>query len=182
MVGELGLGKTFDKPTSFFVFEQGLLEFANNDVKHNILSLIECRHVGARLKMSDEWWRLSSINRTPFSTLDMSFPITSSSSHKFLLAFSHKVSVGTFKGFPVKIITHLNKGIITKELLGCDKISSYFEKGFNEFQNAIKLFCHTFALAPLQSDNPKAATHSAVFMTSKECLMIGLMPAIPDLN
>ena len=59
-VGELdlgkppGLGKTFQTPISFFVFEQDLLQFAESEAKRDILSLDECKKVGARLKMSHE--------------------------------------------------------------------------------------------------------------------------------
>ena len=53
-VGKPGLGKTIDSPTTFFVFEQDLLQFAESVAKHDILSLDECKTVGARLKMSQE--------------------------------------------------------------------------------------------------------------------------------
>ena len=53
-VGKPDLGRTFDTPSSFFVFEQDLLQFAESVAKRDILSHNECRQVGARLKMSDE--------------------------------------------------------------------------------------------------------------------------------
>ena len=53
-VGMPGLGKTFETPISFFVFEQDLLQFAESEAKRDILSLDECKTVGARLKMNQE--------------------------------------------------------------------------------------------------------------------------------
>ena len=40
-VGKPGLGKTFDTPASFFVFEQDLLQFAESVARRDILSLDE---------------------------------------------------------------------------------------------------------------------------------------------
>ena len=187
-VGEPGLGNTFDTPTSFFVFEQDLLEFAKNGVKRDILSLSECKLVGARLKMSDEMVEAALVlfhRQNTFLYFRHVLP-----NHIFIkpqvpldvvngiIAFSYEISAGKFKGFPAKFVTHLNKGIITEELLRYDKISSHFKKGFYEVQDAIKLFCHTFTLAPLPPDNPETATH--VDDKQRQYLMMCLMPAIPD--
>ena len=188
MVGEPGLGSTFGTPTSFFVFEQDLLEFAKNDVKRDILSLSECKHVGARLKMSEEMVKAALVlfhRQNTFLYFRHVLP-----NHIFIkpqvpldivngiVAFSYGVREGKFKCFPAELVTQLNKGIITEKLLGYDKISSHFKKGFYEVQDAIKLFCHTFTLAPLQPDKPKAITH--VDDKQRQYLMMCLMPAIPD--
>ena len=53
-VGKPDLGQTFETPISFFVFEQDLLKFAESEAKRDILSLDECKKVGARLNMSQE--------------------------------------------------------------------------------------------------------------------------------
>ena len=53
-VGKPGLGKTFETPISFFVFEQDLLKFAESMDRRGILSLDECKMVGTQLKMSQE--------------------------------------------------------------------------------------------------------------------------------
>ena len=53
-VGKPGLGKTYETPISFFVFEEHLLQFAESEAKRDILSLDECKTVGARLKMSQK--------------------------------------------------------------------------------------------------------------------------------
>ena len=186
-VGEPGLGNTFDKPTSFFVFEQDLLEFAKNGVKRDILSLSECKHVGARRNMSDEMVEAALVlfhHQNTFLYFRHVLP-----NHIFIkpqvpldivngiVTFSYKVSVSAFRGFPAKFVTQLNQGIITKELLGYDKISSHFKKGFYGVQDAIKLFCHTFTLAPLQPNKPKAAIR--VDDKQRQYLMMCLMPDIP---
>ena len=187
-VGEPGLGNIFDTPTSFFVFEQDLLKFAKNDVKRDILSLSECKHVGARLKMSDEMVEAALVlfhRQNTFLYFRHVLP-----NHIFIkpqvpldvvngiVAFSYEISAGAFRGIPAKFVTQLNKGIITEELLMYGKISSHFKKGFYEVQDAIKLFCHTFTLAPLQPDNQETATH--VDDKQRQYLMMCLKPPIPD--
>ena len=187
-IGKQELGNTFDTPTSFFVFEQDLVQFANNTVKRRILSLDECKQVGTRLKMSGEMVEAALIlfhRQNTFLYFRNILP-----NHIFvnpqvpldivngIVCYRYKMNAGELDTFPAKFVTQLNKGIITKELLGHDKISSHFEKGFYEVQDAIKLLRHTFTLAPLQSDNQKAATH--VDDKQRQYLMMCLMPAIPD--
>ena len=187
-IGKPRFGNTFDTPTSFFVFEQDLVQFANNTVKRQILSLNECKQVGTRLEMSDEMVESALIlfhRQNTFLYFRHVLP-----NHIFvnpqvpldivngIVRYRYKMNAGELDTFPAKFVTQLNQGIITEELLGYDKISSHFERGFYGVQDAIKIFCHTFTLAPLQSDNQKTAT--PVDDNQRQYLMMCLMPAIPD--
>ena len=184
-MGKPRLGITFDTPTSFFVFEQDLVQFANNTVKRQILSLAECKQVGTRLKMSDEMVEAALIlfhRQNTFLYFRHVLP-----NHIFvnpqvpldivngIVRYRYKMNAGELETLiPDEFVTQLNQGIITEELLGYDKISSHFEKGFYEVQDVIKLFCHTFTLAPLQPDNPETVT--PVDDKQKQYLMMSLMP------
>ena len=187
-IGKPRLGNTFDTPTSFFVFEQDLVQFANNTVERQILSLDECKQVGTRLKMSGEMVEAALIlfhHQNTFLYFRDVLP-----NHIFvnpqvpleivnsIVQYRYKVNAGELHTFRARFVTQLNKGIITEELLVHDKISSHFKKGVYEVQDAIKLFCHTFTLAPLKSDNQNTATH--VDDKQRQYLMMCLIPAIPD--
>ena len=189
-IGKPRLGNTFDTPTSFFVFEQDLVQFANNTVKRQILSLDECNQVGTHLKMSDEMVEAALIlfhRQNTFLYFRHVLP-----NHVFvnpqvpldivngIVRYRYKMNAGELETFPAKFVTQLNQGIITEELLGYDKISSHFKKGFYEVKDAIKLFCHTFTLAPLQPDNPETVT--PVDDKQRQYLMMCLMPAIQKLH
>ena len=188
-MGKPRLGNTFDTPTSFFVFEQDLVQFANNTVKRQILSLAECKQVGTRLKMSGEMVEAALIlfhHQNTFLYFRDVLP-----NHVFvnpqvpldivngIVRYRYKMNAGELETLiPDEFVTQLNQGIITEELLGHDKISSHFEEGFYKVQDAIELFCHTFTLAPLQPDKPKRATN--IDNKQRQYLMMCLMPAIPD--
>ena len=74
-----------------------------------------------------------------------------------------------FECVSAKQVNLLERGIITEDLLKCAEISSHFKKDIYEVKDAIKLFCHTFTLAPLEMDTAE-----------REYLMMCLLPAIPD--
>ena len=184
-----GLSSTFETPVSFFLFEQDLLQFSENDAKRYILTLAECKEVGEPLNMSDEMVEAALVffhRQNTFLYFRHVLP-----NHIFvkpqvaldivnsIVSFRYKVNDGEFEGFPAKFVTQLNEGIITEELLTYDKISPHFEKDIYEVQDAIKLFCHTFILAPLQSDRT-GGEYASVEVENKEYLMMCLKPAIPD--
>ena len=160
-----GMGSTFETPVSFFLFEQDVLQFAENDAKRYILNLAECKQVGAQLTMSSEMVKAALVffhRQNTFLYFRHVLP-----NHIFvkpqvaldivnsIVSFRYKVNDGEFEGFPAKFVTQLNEGIITEELLTYNKISPHFKKDIYEVQDAIKLFCHTFILAPLQSDRTR---------------------------
>ena len=182
-IGQPGLGNTLDVPT-FLSFEQDLIEYAEQDVQRDVLSLDECRQVGARLQMTDEVVEAALVffhRHNTFLHFQHVLP-----NHVFvkpqvpldtingIIRFSYKLSAGKLRGFPVKFSTQLQEGIITEELLGYDvEVYPHFQEGFYEARDAIKLFCHTFTIAPLHPEAP-------VVDSKKEYLMMSLKPAIPD--
>ena len=182
-VGKPGLGKTFDTPASFFVFEQDLLQFAESVARRDILSLDECKTVGARLKMSQEMVVAALVlfhHQNTFLYFHNVLP-----NHVFIkpqvaldivnsiVAFSYK----KLQGVPAKLVSQLENGIITEELLGYDQISPHFQTGVYEVQDAIRLFCHTFTIAPLHHEEDAARP---VPDSEREYLMMCLKPSIPD--
>ena len=181
-VGKLGLGKTFQTPISFFVFEQDLLKFAESEVRRDILSLDECKMVGARLKMSQEMVVAALVlfhRQNTFLYFRHVLP-----NHVFIkpqvpldivnsiVAFSYK----ELEGVLAKLVSQLENGIITEELLGCDQISPHFQTGVYEVQDAIRLFCHTLTLAPLHHEEDAA---HPVPDSEREYLMMCLKHPIP---
>ena len=182
-VGKPGLGKTFETPTSFFVFEQDLLQFAECVAKRDILSLDECKMVGARLKMSQEMVVAALVlfhRQNTFLYFHNVLP-----NHVFIkpqvpldivnsiVAFSYK----KLQGVPAELSSQLENGIITEKLLGYDQISPHFQTGVYEVQDAIRLFCHTLTIAPLHHEEDPA---HPVPDSEREYLMMCLKPSIPD--
>ena len=182
-VGKPCLGKTFQTPISFFVFEQDLLQFAESEAKRNILSLDECKTVGARLKMSQEMVVAALVlfhRQNTFLYFHHVLP-----NHVFIkpqvpldivnsiVAFSYK----KLQGVPAKLVSQLENGIITEEMLGYDQISPHFQTGVYEVQDAIRLFCHTLTIAPLHHEEDAARP---VPDSEREYLMMCLKPSIPD--
>ena len=182
-VGKPGIGKPIQTPTSFFVLEQDLVKFSENVAKRDILSLDECKQVGAELKMSSEMVVAALVHfhrQNTFLYFRKVLP-----NHVFIkpqvpldiITGIVRFSYTNPKGFPGKFARFLKDGIITEELLSHDQISPHFQKGFYEVKDAIKLFCHTFTIAPLDH---KDDTASRADQTEKEYLMMCLKPAIPD--
>ena len=182
-VGVPCLGKTFETPISFFVFEQDLLLFAESEAKRDILSLDECKTVGARLKMSQEMVMAALVlfhRQNTFLYFHHVLP-----NHVFIkpqvpldivnsiVAFSYK----KLQGVPAKLVSQLENGIVTEELLGYDQISPHFQTGVYEVQDAIRLFCHTLTIAPLHHEEDAARP---VPNSEREYLMMCLKPSIPD--
>ena len=182
-VGKPGLGKTFETPTSFFVFEQDLLQFAECVAKRDILSLDECKMVGARLKMSQEMVVAALVlfhRQNTFLYFHNVLP-----NHVFIkpqvpldivnsiVAFSYN----KLQGVPAELSSQLENGIITEKLLSYDQISPHFQTGVYEVQDAIRLFCHTLTIAPLHHEEDPA---HPVPDSEREYLMMCLKPSIPD--
>ena len=133
------LGRVFDTPSSFFVFEQDLLHFAKSSAKRDIISLNECKKVGAKLKMSGEMVEAALVlfhRQNTFLYFRHVLP-----NHVFIepqvpldiindiVRFSYK----TIQGVPAKLVRLLKDGIITEELL------SYDETRFTSRKESMKL-------------------------------------------
>ena len=182
-VGEPDLGKTFETPISFFVFEQDLLKFAESEVKRDILSLDECKAVGARLKISQETVVAALVlfhRQNTFLYFRHVLP-----NHVFIkpqvpldivnsiVAFRYK----KLQGVPAKLVSQLEKGIITEKLLSYHQIYPHFQTGVYKVQDAIRLFCHTLTITPLHHEEDAA---HPVPDSEREYLMMCLKPSIPD--
>ena len=173
-MGKHSLGDPFDTPASFFIFEQDLIKFADSK-RRAILTFNECRDVGEQLKMSSEMVVAALVlfhRQNIFLYFKKVLP-----NHVFvdpqvpielvndIVRFSYK----SFECVSAKQVNLLERGIITEDLLKCAEVSSHFKKDIYEVKDAIKLFCHTFTLAPLETDTAE-----------REYLMMCLLPAIPD--
>ena len=182
-IAQSGLAREFDTPTSFFVFEQDLIQFAKKDAKRDILSLPECRQVGQRLKMSNEMVEAALIlfhRQNTFLYFRDVLP-----NHVFvqpqvpldivrgIVSLSYK----QLQGVPANVDL-LDDGIITEEILGYDDVLPHFMKGFYKVKDAIKLFCHTLTLAPLEPDTDGEET-APVDEKKQQYLMMCMKPAIP---
>ena len=189
-VGEDSLGEVFDLPGSFFMFEQDLIKFAT-EVGRNILSFDECMQVGARLKMSREMVQAALVLfhrqntflhfRHVLPNLIFVKPQVPLDCVNGIVRFSYKVGAGKLKGFPAKFIPFLKDGIITEEMLQHKELSFLFIPGLYEPSHAIKLFCHTFNIAPLSHDMKQTNKELTVPSNREdEYLMMCLLPAIPD--
>ena len=183
-IGKQGLGHTFDTPSSFFVFEQDLLKLAET-VKRQILTLDECMKVGAQLQMTGEMVEAALVLFHRQNTLLYFRHVLPN--HVFvnpqvpldIVNGIVRISYQTLQGVPAKLVSLIKRGIVTEELLSNDKVVlPHFKKDIYEVQDAIKLFCHTFTLAPLQYTAYKEAT--LIDIKKKEYLMMCLKPAIPE--
>ena len=172
------LRKAFDTPASFFAFEQDLLRYAKQ-AERDILSLEECKQVGARLRMSDEMVRAALIffhRQNTFLYFQNVLP-----NHVFvnpqvpLDIVNNTVRLSYQKH--ATDTKSLKDGIITKQFLS--EVSPHFKEGVYEVRNAIELFCHTFILAPLKPHTTGEKAR-AVNVRKKEYLMMCLKPTIPD--
>ena len=191
------LGVVSNVPSSFLMYEQDLLKFAVS-INHDILSLDQCLQVGEKLKMDKDMVMAALVffhRQNTFLYFQHVLPnlifIKPQVPLDFVNAivrFSYRVSAGSFQAFPAKFVSLLQDAIITEEMLSHDELSFCFIPGLYEPQHAIKLFCHTFTIAPLSHDkqqsNIQKGTHQPLLerSTCKEYLMMCLLPAISNLE
>ena len=199
-VGKSEVGEVVKTPGAFLVFEQELMELAKKkDPTRGILSLSECRAIGARLKMKQEDVEAALIFfdrqftllyfRKLLPNLVFTRPQTPLDCINAIVKFSYKVGSGEVMGITQKHVSSLKYGIITEEILGHKELMQCFLPGLYEPQHAIELLCHTFTLAPLSrdvqptSDAPTAAASSptpSIKREKREYLMMSLRSAVPD--
>ena len=194
-VSERGLGEKFRVSGSFFMLEQDLNIFASH-IKRDILSLNECVQVGQKLKLNEEEVQAALVlfhRQNTFLYYRHILP-----NHIFIkprvlldfvnsiVCFSYKVSDVGLQGVSADVVSSLNDGIITKEIISHEELSSLFIPGFYEPEHAIKLFCHNFTIAPLSYDQHQSKTsdkESQKPMPSNckgDYLMMCLLPTVPD--
>ena len=199
-VGKSEVGEVVRTPGAFLVFEQELMEFAKKkDPTRGILSLSECRAIGARLKMKQEDVKAALIFfdrqftllyfRKLLPNLVFTRPQTPLDCINAVVKFSYKVGSGEVMGITQEHVSSLEDGIITEEILGRKELMQCFVPGLYEPQHAIELLCHTFTLAPLSrdvqptSDAPTAAASSptpSIKREEREYLMMSLRSAVPN--
>ena len=199
-VGKSEVGEVVKTPGAFLVFELELMELAKKkDPTRGILSLSECRAIGARLKMKQEDVEAALIFfdrqftllyfRKLLPNLVFTRPQTPLDCINAVVKFSYKVGSGEVMGITQKHVSSLKYGIITEEILGHKELMQCFLPGLYEPQHAIELLCHTFTLAPLSrdvqptSDAPTAAASSptpSIKREKREYLMMSLRSAVPD--
>ena len=199
-VGKTEVGEVVRTPGAFLVFEQELMELAKKkDPTRGILSLSECRAIGARLKMKQEDVEAALIFfdrqftllyfRKLLPNLVFTRPQTPLDCINAVVKFSYKVGSGEVMRIAQKHVSSLKDGIITEEILRHKELMQCFVPGLYEPQHAIELLCHTFTLAPLSrdvqptSDAPTAAASSptpSIKREKREYLMMSLRSAVPD--
>ena len=199
-VGKSEVGEVVRTPGAFLVFEQELMELAKKkDPTRGILSLSECRAIGARLKMKQEDVEAALIFfdrqftllyfRKLLPNVVFTRPQTPLDCINAVVKFNYKVVSEEVMGITQKHVSSLKYGIITEEILGHKELMQCFVPGLYEPQHAIELLCHTFTLAPLSrdvqptSDAPTAATSSptpSIKREKREYLMMSLRSAVPD--
>ena len=194
-INEHALGKVFKTPSAFLILEQFLRECAAYNDRH-ILSLDECVQIGQTLKMDDEVVKAALVlfhRQNTFLYYRHVLP-----NHVFLkpqipfdfvnniVRFSYQVSDEGLQGVPAMFVSSLKDGIITEEIFCHKELSSLFVPGLYEPQHAIKLFCHTFTIAPLSYEqqpsktSQKAPLHQLQSSNKEEYLMMCLLPAVSN--
>ena len=193
------VGKRVKIPGSFLVFEQEVMEFADKNVKRDILSLSECQQLGERLKMTNEEIEAALIFlhrqftvlyfRHILPTLVFTRPQTPLECINAVVQFSYKVESGEVMCIKEKLASSLRDGIITEEILSHEQLTQCFIPGLYEPCDAIDLLCHTLTLAPLSrevqstpdSSHPTTSTPPPPIKREKrEYLMMCLQKPIPD--
>ena len=186
------LGTVFKVPSAFFMLQQFLREVAAFN-KRDILSLDECVQIGKELKMNDEVVKAALVlfhRQNTFLYYRHVLPY-----HVFIkpqlpfdfvnnvVRFSYKVCDEGLQGVPASFVSSLKEGIITREIISHKELSSLFIPGFYEPEHAIKLFCHTFTIAPLSHEQQQLRPGKKPHVLPKrkeEYLMMCLLPATPE--
>ena len=195
-VSESNLGCVVKVPGSFFMYEQDLFKFAAS-IDRDVLSLDECLQVGDRLKMNAEVVQAALVFfhrhntflyfKNVLPNLVFVKPQVPLDFINAVVRFSYRVNAGDLQGFPAKFVSCLQDAIITEEMLHHSELSHCFIPDLYDPQHAIKLFCHTFTIAPLSHDQqqPKRRKKQHVSEIPTECkeyLMMCLLPAITDVE
>ena len=137
-VGKSEVGEVVKTPGAFLVFEQELMELAKKkDPTRGILSLSECRAIGARLKMKQEDVEAALIFfdrqftllyfRKLLPNLVFTRPQTPLDCINAIVKFSYKVGSGEVMGITQKHVSSLKDGIITEEILGHKELMQCFD-------------------------------------------------------
>ena len=176
-ISNADIGVKTELPFSFFMFEHEAIKHIEQkrDRKVKILSFEECVQVGAKLKMSREVVKAALIffhRHNIFLYFQHILPNVVFLAPQVpldfvntIVALGYKVRSGAFSTLAPKYKRFCKEGIITEEML-CDKslqlcdeslqLSDHFVPGIYEAKDAIELFLHIYAIAPLSIEDPLA--------------------------
>ena len=211
-ISNADIGVKAEIPFSFFMFEHEAIIYAEQkkDRKVMILSFEECVKVGARLKMSREVVKAALIffhrhniflyfqhilPKVVFLAPQVPLDFVNA-----IVALAYKVRSGAISILPPKYKRFCKEGIITEEML-CDEslqlsckslqlsdkslqLSDHFIHDIYEPQDAIKLFRHIYAIAPLTNKEPQGKDQqphtSSSMPVQEEYLMMTLLDDKPE--
>ena len=197
-------------PFSFFMFEHEAIKYAEQkkDRKVMILNFEECMQIGTRLKMSREVVKAALIffhRHNIFLYFQHILPNVVFLAPQVpldfvnvIVALAYRVRAVSISTLPPKYKRFCKEGIITGEML-CDEslqlsdkslqLSDHFIPGIYEPKDAINLFLHIYALAPLTNEEPltkKQQPHTSFSMPrqkslkEREYLMMTLLEDKPE--
>ena len=187
------VGTVFKVPGTLFMLQQMLREISAYN-KRDILSLDECVQLGGKeMKMNEEVVKGALVlfhhqNTFLYYRHILPYHIFIKPQIPFdffnsIVRFSYQVCAGGLQGVPATFVSSLKAGIITEEILGHPELSSHFIPGFYKPEHAIKLFSHSFTIAPLSHDQQQSKLRKKLHLVPKrkeEYLMMCLLPAIPE--
>ena len=194
-ISDSKVGEIVKTPGCFLIFEQELVEYAKKVAGRDILSIGECVEVGAQLQMEPEVVMAALIFfhrqitllyfRYVLPNLVFIKPQIPLDCINAIVELHYKVH--TIKGVTRELISSLNNGIVTEEILSHELLSRCFIPELYEPHHAIDLLCHNFTLAPLSREVQSHPAMSNPYIKpkpsapeSKEYLMMTLRPAIPE--
>ena len=176
-ISNTDIGVKTQVPFSFFMFEHEAIKHIEQkkDRKVRILSFEECVQVGAKLKMRREVVQAALIffhRHNIFLYFQRILPNVVFLAPQVpldfvnaIVALGYKVRSGAISTLAPKYKRFCKEGIITEEML-CDEslqlcdesfqLSDHFIPGIYEAKDAIKLFLHIYAIAPLSNEDPLA--------------------------
>ena len=211
-ISNANIGVKTKIPFSFFMFEHEAIKYAEQkkDRKVMVLSFQECVQVGARLKMSTEVVQAALIffhRHNTFLYFQHILPSVVFLAPQVPLDFVNAIVALAYKVRSIAISTLAPKykrfckeGIITEEML-CDdslrlsdkslQLSDHFIPGIYAPQDAIKLFLHIYAIAPLSNEEllvkdqqppTPSSTPGQKSLEKREYLMMTLLDDKPEME
>jgi len=193
-ISNANIGEKANIPVSFSMFEHEAIKCVEQqngkDKQAMVLSLDQCIQVGKKLNMDSEVVQAALIyfhRHNIFLYFQHILPNVVFLAPQVpldfvnaIVAISYKVKSGAFYMLPPKYFC--KEGIITEEML-CNKslqLSDHFIPGIYEPQDAIKLFLHIYAIAPLSNEEPLAKDQQPHTSSSTPEQKLSEKKRIPD--
>ena len=193
-MSKVNVGNEVVIPPSFLMFEHDLMRYAK-ELERDILTFTECVQVGVHLKMSETVVKAALIYfhqhniflyfPSVLPQLVFTDPQVPLNFVNNVVAFSYLVNSGEFAGLPARYSLSLKNGIVLKEMLTEEPMSSCFVPGIYESDQAIALFTHLCVIAEINDDDYynhefSSSSDSAADLTSTErkFLMPCMLPIV----